>query len=193
MPLRDHFPPPFDRYGCWQGLFGQWPGVIVQHLRDALPPGYRAGPIIRIATDPPLHEVRLYDIRHGRRLVAVIELVSPLNKDTPAKGDAFVHRCADLLECGVAVSVVDVVTAYSFDLFAELMTFLTYAEPPSTDGPPPLYVASCLWRGHTLESWSHALAVGQPLPTLPLWLADDLAVPLDLEASYEETCATFGV
>jgi hypothetical protein len=26
------------------------------------------------------------------------------------------------------------------------------------------------------------------LPTLPLRLADDLAVPLDLEASYEETC-----
>ena len=32
------------------------------------------------------------------------------------------------------------------------------------------------------------LAVGQPLGTLPLWLADNLAVPLELEASYEETC-----
>ena len=28
----------------------------------------------------------------------------------------------------------------------------------------------------------------KPLPTLPLWLADNLAVPLELEASYEETC-----
>ena len=37
-----------------------------------------------------------------------------------------------------------------------------------------------------LEAWSHALALGQPLPTLPLWLADNLAVPL--EACYEETC-----
>jgi hypothetical protein len=26
------------------------------------------------------------------------------------------------------------------------------------------------------------------LPTLPLWLADDFAVPLELEASYEDTC-----
>jgi hypothetical protein len=41
------------------------------------------------------------------------------------------------------------------------------------------------WR---LETWAHALAVGRPLPTLPLWLADNLAVPLELEASYEETC-----
>jgi hypothetical protein len=26
------------------------------------------------------------------------------------------------------------------------------------------------------------------LPTLPVWLTDSLAVPLELEASYEETC-----
>jgi hypothetical protein len=32
------------------------------------------------------------------------------------------------------------------------------------------------------------LALGHPLPTLPLWLADDLPVPVELEASYEETC-----
>jgi hypothetical protein len=30
--------------------------------------------------------------------------------------------------------------------------------------------------------------VGQALPTLPLWLAANLVVPLELEASYEQTC-----
>ena len=39
-----------------------------------------------------------------------------------------------------------------------------------------------------IESWMQPLSIGQPLPTLPLWLADDLAIPLDLESSYEETC-----
>ena len=39
-----------------------------------------------------------------------------------------------------------------------------------------------------LETWAYALSVGQPLPTLPLWLCKDLAVSLELEASYEETC-----
>jgi len=29
---------------------------------------------------------------------------------------------------------------------------------------------------------------GQPLPTLPLWLADNLAVPLELAECYEEPC-----
>jgi hypothetical protein len=56
----------------------------------------------------------------------------------------------------------------------------------------PLYAVACrgtrngdAWH---FEAWAHALAVGQPLPTLPLWLADDLAVPLELDASYEEAC-----
>jgi hypothetical protein len=31
------------------------------------------------------------------------------------------------------------------------------------------------------------------LPTLPVWLRDDLAVSLDLEASYEETCRTLRI
>jgi hypothetical protein len=32
------------------------------------------------------------------------------------------------------------------------------------------------------------MAVGQPLPVLPLWLTDERAIPLDLEATYEQTC-----
>ena len=41
------------------------------------------------------------------------------------------------------------------------------------------------WR---FPTWNHTLTLGQPLPTLPLWLADDLAVSLELEETYEETC-----
>jgi len=40
-----------------------------------------------------------------------------------------------------------------------------------------------------LEAWSHALAVGQPLPTLPLWLRDDLVIGLNLEQGYEQACS----
>jgi hypothetical protein len=32
------------------------------------------------------------------------------------------------------------------------------------------------------------MALAHPLPTLPLWLTEDHAIPLDLEASYEQTC-----
>lgn len=57
---------------------------------------------------------------------------------------------------------------------------------------PHLYAATCRWllrkSPPILESWSHAIVVGQPLPQLPLWLAGTLVIPLDLEQSYEQAC-----
>jgi hypothetical protein len=43
--------------------------------------------------------------------------------------------------------------------------------------------------GLRLETWAYGLIVGEPLPTLPLWLQEDLCLPLDLEASYVAACA----
>jgi hypothetical protein len=43
-------------------------------------------------------------------------------------------------------------------------------------------------RSRVFRVLDDPLALGQPLPTLPLWLANDFAVPLELEATYEETC-----
>ena len=138
------------------------------------------------------YEVRVYDTTRGRTLVAAVEIVSPANKDRPLSRNAFVGKCAALLRAGVAVSVVDLVTVRRANLFAELMAFVGQDGLAPAATAPPLYAASCRWlaRGKKtfLEAVSVPLAVGQPLPTLPLWLAPDLAVPLDLEASYEQAC-----
>ena len=154
-----------------------------------------AAPSVAVETDLPdydEYEVRVYDAERGRRLVAAIEIVSPANKDRPERRNAFVGKCAALLRKGVAVSVVDLVTTRHFNLYAELMAFLGQTDPTLGPEPPPVYAASCRWlpRGEraVLETWSHALAVGRPLPTLPLWLTDVLVVPLDLEQSYEKAC-----
>jgi len=60
------------------------------------------------------------------------------------------------------------------------------------DEPPATHAAACRWRprgtSRWLEVWHHRLTLGRPLPCLPLWLTDDLAISLDLEASYEKTC-----
>ena len=56
-----------------------------------------ARPTLTIATDLPApdeYEVRVYDDKHGRRLVAAIEIVSPSNKDRPEHRRAFVAKCA---------------------------------------------------------------------------------------------------
>ena len=125
-------------------------------------------------------------------LVAAVEIVSPANKDRPEHRRAFVAKCSTLLQQRVSVAIVDLVTTRQFNLYGELLDLIGQTDSSLTPEPPPLYAAACRWTRQNdtwrLETWAHALALGQPLPTLPLWLADDLAVPLELEASYEETC-----
>jgi Protein of unknown function (DUF4058) len=153
-------------------------------------------PTIAVETEVPdydEYEVRIYDAERGRRLVAAIELVSPGNKDRSEKRNAFVGKCAALLQKGVAVSIVDVVTPRQFNLYAELLQFLGQSDPTLGEPLPHLYAVSCRWRPQgkrmLLQTWSHTLTLGQPLPTLPLWLTGKLAVPLDLEVSYEQACS----
>jgi hypothetical protein len=152
-------------------------------------------PTLTLVTDFPAetaYEVRVFDLESGSRLVAAVEIVSPANKDRPEHRRAFVAKCAALLQEQVSVTIVDVVTARHFNLYGELLELIGETDPALAPEAPAVYAAACRGtkRDNTwlLETWTYPVAVGQPLPTLPLWLADNLAVPLELEASYEETC-----
>lgn len=138
------------------------------------------------------YEVRIFDTRRNRRLVAVVELVSPSNKDRPESRQVFTAKCAALLQQGVSVAIVDVVTARNFNLYAEMLDLIGQEDPTLGSTPSAIYAAECRWLPRppqsTLEGWSFELGLGRPLPTLPIWLSEQLAVPLDLEACYEETC-----
>ncbi len=138
------------------------------------------------------YEVLVYDQSRGRTLVAAVELVSPANKDRPESRQAFVAKCAALLQKRVCVSIVDLVTTRQFNLYTELLELVDRSDPAFGPTPPPIYAATCRGRKvgqrPRLEIWAYPLAVGRKLPTLPVWLNDELAVSLDLEASYEETC-----
>lgn len=155
-------------------------------------------PTFTVAADPPdqdEYEVRVFDTWRDRRLVAAVEIVSPGNKDRPESRRAFVTKCAALLNQRVSVAIVDLVTTRQCNLYRELLDWIGQADPALTPEPPALYATACrrtrrdgAWH---FDSWTDPLALGRPLPTLPLWLADNFAVPLDLEASYEETCRIF--
>jgi hypothetical protein len=143
------------------------------------------------------YEVRVFDVRRARRLVAAIELVSPANKDRPESRRVFVDKCEALLRQGVSVAIVDLVTSKRYNLYAELLDLIDQTDPAFSPAPPAIYAAACRWvprgRKHVLETWSYQLHLGQPLPTLPLWLTENLAIPLDLESSYEATCRAFRI
>jgi hypothetical protein len=157
-------------------------------------------PTLAVATDLPdldEYEVRIYDIKSGRRLVAAVEIVSPANKDRPEHRRAFVTKCAALLQNRVSVAIVDLVTSRASNLYSDLMELLGQIDSSQAAGPSPIYAAACRYAragdSWLLETWAHPLSVGRPLPTLPLWLAENLAVPLELEGSYEETCGVLRI
>lgn len=155
-------------------------------------------PALLIDTELPTpseYEVLVYDAAHHRRLVAAIELVSPGNKDRPESRRAFVQKCDALLLQGVCVVIVDVVTIRSANLYCELAEWIGATEPARVR--TPIYAVACRGRRNgdrwRVEAWEHELAVGQPLPTLPLWLTDQMFLPLELEATYEDACRSLRI
>ena len=72
------------------------------------------------------------------------------------------------------------------------MNFLDDVDPALGSEPPPMYAATLRMRDEDrrrmMDHWYHPLAIGQPLPTLPIWLTETRAISLDLESSYRETC-----
>lgn len=144
-----------------------------------------------------VYEVRIYDNRRNRQLVAAIEILSPSNKDRPANRATFVAKAATLLKNNICVSIVDVVSTYDFNLYADLLSFLHAADPALGTEPPPMYAATLRTRyedrRRLMDNWYHPLAIGEVLPTLPIWLTETWAISLDLESTYEETCRTLRI
>jgi len=162
----------------------------------------RPRPTWFIETDVPdddVYEVEIYRVEEERLLVAVIEIVSPANKDRPEKRRAFVGKCGSLLRKGVAVSIVDLVTIRHANLYAELMAFIGHPDPIIGPEPAPIYASSSRWTTNAegtrarLEAWFEPMAVGQPLPALPIWLTETQSILFDLELSYEKACEDLSI
>lgn len=137
------------------------------------------------------YEVLIYDLERDCRLVAAVEIVSPANKDRPESRQFFVAKCFNLLRQDVCVSIIDLVTIRQFNLYAELLALLGRSDAAPAP-PSAIYAVTCRTRNGSgrkkLDSWYRPLAIGQPLPSLLVWLSESRSVSLDLEASYEETC-----
>ena len=218
MPLRDHFRPPIDAPVPWSSLFSGWISTLTERLNDVLPPEYVALDSLRLDGEPEIDiaegvgviadthaatgtvpfaipdeaAIRVFAGRESRKLVGAIELVSPGNKDRDVKRELFLGKCLDHLGSGVCLVIVDVVTDRRANLHNELMRHL---ECPATLELPEvanLYTATYrpVQRGKRteLDVWTLPLAVGSPLPTMPLRLVADTFVPVELEFTYTEAC-----
>lgn len=150
-------------------------------------------PAVLLETELPTpaeYEIQIFDRHDEFKLVAAIELVSPSNKDRPENRQTFVNKCETLLKRGVSVSIVDLVTTRSANLYGELLDELD--APHTTVADAELYAVTCRgrragsrWR---LEGWEYELSIGGKLPTLPIPLSPEISVALDLETTYEDAC-----
>ncbi len=135
-------------------------------------------------------EVQVLDERADARLVAVVELISPRNKDRPESRRAFAAKCAAYLERGIGVVTVDIVTIHHFNPHNELVDLLrlddTFAMPATAILSAVAYRPARREERNEIDVWPVELAVGGDLPVLPLALLGARAVPLDLNATYDE-------
>lgn len=168
------------------------PGSDAAAPRPWAPPA----PGLAVAVELPAAdavEVQVFADDGDPRLTAAIELVSPRNKDRPQARQAFAVKCVGYLQQGSSVVVVDTVTTRRADLNAAILSLLG-VDAGAAATPPGLAAVSYRAVGREEETqqlllWPAPLALGQPLPTLPLWIASDFSVPLDLDLSYRATCA----
>lgn len=148
-------------------------------------------------TEPDLFEVKVYRGSGMWKLVAAIELVSEANKDREESRRTFAVKCGSYLQQGVSVVVVDTVTNRTGELHNDLCELLGVPGGIRWASPTGLQAVAYRIVGTgehiRLDVWPHALAVGELLPTLPLWLAPDLAVPLELELTYADACESLNI
>lgn len=144
------------------------------------------------AVFPETFEVRVLSTDTGPRLVAVIELISPGNKDRQVERKAFATKCASYLYQGISIIIVDIVTNRRANLHNEILHIMGAGD--SLELPPECNLYAVAYRplrrnsGDEIDVWRSPLAVGQTLTTLPLGLRADLVIPVDFEAAYMETC-----
>jgi hypothetical protein len=141
------------------------------------------------ATFPDEVEVLVFSSEGGPTLVGAIELVSPRNNDRPDARRAFAVKCLAYLQQGIGLVMVDVVTTRRANLHDEMVELMPQAG--SFPDNAALYAAAYRpYRRQDAERiavWPAALAIGQELPAMPLWVRGLTApVRVDLEATYTE-------
>lgn len=138
-------------------------------------------------------EVQVFAPWGPRALAAVIEIVSPANKDRPETREAFTSKCATYLHDGIGLLIVDIVTNRSANLHDGLMEQLEIHPPaPQPAADPDLYAASyrpTIQAERTvLQVWHERLQPGVTMPSMPLYLKRGPCIEVNLDATYLETC-----
>lgn len=134
---------------------------------------------------------RTLSIRHrsSRRIVALIEVVSPADKDRSQHLDQFIDKVVAAIQRGIHVLLIDVHPPSAFDpdgihgVIWDIVGGVFALKPEE-----PLVVVSYL-ADRLPEAFVETIAVGQPLPTMPLFLSTRWYIEVPLETAYQAAYA----
>ena len=128
-------------------------------------------------------------IRHvsGHRLVALLEIVSPANKDRQQSVDDFAAKAVDALDAGIHLVVVDLFPPGPYD--PQGMPGAVRRRLAESDAAYPLPAGEPLTlasyvAGPSVDIYLEHLAPGGVLPEMPLFLNFERYVNLPLESTY---------
>jgi hypothetical protein len=135
-----------------------------------------------------LQRRRTLAVRHisGHRLVAILEVVSPANKDRTLSVEQFADKAEDALRFGVHLVLVDLFPPGPYDPQGMFGAIWERFNPLPYDLPAdePLTLASVHARPQP-EFYLEHLAVGVPLPVMPLFLPRERYINVPFEAMYQ--------
>jgi hypothetical protein len=175
--------------------------VLTLQARSAAvsPPGAldvgAAAPAVRLRSRPvtrkkrrPVSRARHVVVRHiiGHRVVAVIEVTSPANKDRRGSVRELADKVVQMLESEIHVLLIDLLPPGRYDpegihgaVWSNFDT-VAYQPPPGE----PYTLASYRWDGSEPEAFVEPLALGQALRDMPLFLSPERYVNAPLERTY---------
>lgn len=149
----------------------------------------------RATREPDYHaQRRTLAIRHvsGHRLVAVVEIVSPANKDRIRHVGQLVSKIEAFLDAGVHVLLVDLFPPGVYDPHGIHGAIGRWIDPSGgtyqSRSDEPLTLASYR-AAETTEAFFEHLAVGQGLPEMPLFFDLERYVNVPLETTYDAAFA----
>lgn len=199
MPLHDWTRVPVGLYHAFHHL---WTSALSDSLNNGILPDdlYTLPEQVETGTRPKTtffaeSEAEFYRrkksavvVRHvsGDRIVAVVEIVSPGNKAGAYPIESFVRKACDFLERGVHLLIMDPFPPGPRDPDGIRALIWREFQPEPfrlPEGKPLTLVA--YETALTTRAYIEPIAVGDPLPDMPLFLHPDVHVLVPLEATYQ--------
>jgi hypothetical protein len=124
----------------------------------------------------------------GHRVVALVEILSPGNKNGPKSVQQFIQKAADTLKNGCHLLLVDLFPPGKSNpkgMHGAIWDWLM-SEATRVPKARPLTLASYEARRPRLELYLEHLAVGQEMPEMPLFLRPGYYVNIPLQPTYDQ-------